>query len=609
MNSHVIGPTIRTRFSSKSLTQRIFVTFSILVLIPLMISSVYVYHNYSKNFEEESFKHMDDLVQKLSGDMDKLYSESNSSLISLWLNEDMQNLLKSPPNEWNQHTNEYLHLSQSINNVLGWRQGIAGLFVITSDGGIIHEFTSSAIKTDFPYVQTPFYQKAQHYYDAFLTGPEPQSYVNGTPVFSVTRALFSGPYRTWSGIIRLDYETKVINSLFENNGSSDASFYLAIDAENRIVYHPDSRYIGQQLDSAMVQDIQKKSSHSVHYLGEQHIYAAQTSKLTGWTTIGLLPETIIHQGAAGILKPLFLIGTLSLLIVLLVAMLLSSYILKPLQKINRALNLLGKGDFSPLEPTGIPKELTILVERYNLSIRKLKQLTEDLIKKQEVELREKEAELIQLQAQINPHFLYNTLSCIDSLAEQEGQTRIRSVIGNLSDLLRASLSGRERMVPLYEELQLVHSFVHIQNERHGDRIEVNWDVPPSIHQMLIPKLTIQPLVENAYFHGVEPNLGKGIIDVEARLLDDQLRIVVRDNGVGMAPHVLEEFREFIASDGSIPRPASVQRYSGLENVIRRLLLTYEENCRVTLESSLHAGTSIQFDIKSQESAPSTPHIM
>ncbi len=210
---------------------------------------------------------------------------------------------------------------------------------------------------------------------------------------------------------------------------------------------------------------------------------------------------------------------------------------------------------------------------------------EEQVKKEQKQLRKAEFDL--LQAQINPHFLYNTLDAIVWSAESGNQKQVVSMVGNLSDFFRLSLNKGKEMVLVSEELNHVRSYLEIQQIRYQDIMKFNINVPESLNGFKIPKLTIQPVVENALYHGIKNRRGGGTIEVFGRNKEEYFEIVVKDNGIGMTEERLADVRRAI-EEGTNDRTVVY----GLYNVNERIKLHFGEGYGIKIDSKYDEGTMV-----------------
>ena len=205
-------------------------------------------------------------------------------------------------------------------------------------------------------------------------------------------------------------------------------------------------------------------------------------------------------------------------------------------------------------------------------------------------------ELALLQSQINPHFLYNTLDTIIWLVETGKNEQAVEMVTSLSNFFRSSLSQGRDIITLGEEEIHVRSYLEIQQVRYRDILRYEIHVQPELRGCMLPKLTLQPLVENALYHGIKLRRGLGCILVDAAQEDDRVCITVRDDGAGMPPERLQQLRQSLDTEEPVG--------FGLRTVYRRLRLLYGEQCSMELESEPGAGTTVtlRFPIRKEAGA-------
>ncbi len=281
-------------------------------------------------------------------------------------------------------------------------------------------------------------------------------------------------------------------------------------------------------------------------------------------------------------------------LIILIAFLISRRIMKgivePVKELCEVAGSVGTGDFDVRARSDTTDELAILGQSFNDMVSRIGTLVEDVRSEQE-KLRAIELQL--LQEQINPHFLYNTLDTITWLSEMGENAQVIQMVNSLSDFFRTGLSSGKSMVSIREEIKHVESYLKIQQFRYQDILDFEVDVDDHIGEYRIPKLTLQPLVENALYHGIKNKRAKGRILVSGKLEDDMIILSVQDNGVGMDPATLEKIRKNL-SEGRIEDTG--ESGFGLRNVQERIRLTYGDDYHVEIESLAGAGTVIKVKI-------------
>ena len=288
----------------------------------------------------------------------------------------------------------------------------------------------------------------------------------------------------------------------------------------------------------------------------------------------------------------FLLGMgLLLLLVIILSYYIPRSITMPITRISRVTNQVAKGNLSVRAAAESGAEARMLSDSLNAMIDKINELL-DQVTTEQIRLRKAEFEL--LQAQINPHFLYNTLDTIVWLAEAGDQKRVVSMVGNLSDFFRTSLNQGKDIISIREELAHVRSYLEIQQVRYQDILRYEITVPEDLYEYKIPKITIQPLVENALYHGIKNKRGQGTITITGERSENGFVLYVRDNGIGMTQERLNEVR------------AGIQKLSytgkeiyGLYNVNERIRLNFGETYGISIESTYGEGTCVSISLPDQ----------
>jgi sensor histidine kinase YesM len=255
----------------------------------------------------------------------------------------------------------------------------------------------------------------------------------------------------------------------------------------------------------------------------------------------------------------------------------------------------GRLDGPDVNPT-TNDELRLLTITFNDMRRNLKQLIAEMKQKAELDRLVKELELKSLQSQINPHFLFNTLNTVAKMAYLEDAPQTSRLIEAVAAILRYNLGDLQRTVTLADEVRVAREYFFIQQTRFFDRIKFSLEAEPSCLGQRLPPLTLQPLIENAFIHGIESYEQGAELTVSIAEGESRVIVEVRDNGVGMDEQVKTEFEAFIRGEERESRREEGRGHStgiGLRNVIRRLQLFYGVTDVVDIESAPGRGTTIR----------------
>lgn len=272
----------------------------------------------------------------------------------------------------------------------------------------------------------------------------------------------------------------------------------------------------------------------------------------------------------------------------------SRAISKPIRTLSDEMKTLTLNEYSGSVLESREDEIGILQDSFNHMIARNKEL---IAREYQAKLEKRNAQLRALQAQINPHFMYNTLQVIGGMALEKSAPEIYQITLALSDIMRYSLNFSKEMVPLEEEVQYLESYIMIQNERFGGRVQLHMDMAPESMECLIPKLILQPLVENSFEHGLLDKSGPWIITVESRIIEQEdLLLRVKDNGTGFDPHRLAEIQNKIEQD--MVAALRSGSHIGLANVHARIRLRCSgDGYGLSISSTPEDGTTVSVRMK------------
>lgn len=281
---------------------------------------------------------------------------------------------------------------------------------------------------------------------------------------------------------------------------------------------------------------------------------------------------------------MIIIVIIMILLGLFISIFISNSISKPVKELSYITNQVAQGNLTVRSHIKNGAEVKMLSDSINIMIEKLSNLIET-VKVEQSNLRETEIKL--LQEQINPHFLYNTLDTIIWLAESGKLDDVVQVVGSLSRYFRTSLSKGKDLITLEDEKLHVCSYLQIQKVRYGDILEYEIDLPRELSLCRIPKITLQPIVENALYHGIKNKRSKGKIVVAGRMENGSMIIKVTDNGLGMTPERLKQVIE------SLQRKSEYNKdFYGLYNVNERIRMIFGSDYGLSINSTYGAGTEV-----------------
>jgi two-component system, sensor histidine kinase YesM len=418
------------------------------------------------------------------------------------------------------------------------------------------------------------------WFDQILETSTPKFIVSAADrTFEVVSQIFDRNHSITNVVyIDIDYEHVFNNMsrLFENNYG-----LVILDENNKPVYtFQDFQEKYKSYELTTNEFLKKLNDGS---LQEDFVFKSSSSTSYGWTAYLYRPLDTIYASTYKITVTVFIVILLCVVILFLSIYFLSKVTVRPLEKLEKNMELIEKGDLSVTVTNSSTDEIGNLIRRFSNMVNKLQEMINEVYKSK---IAKQEYEMKALQAQINPHFFYNSLSLINSkaiIAEQEDISKMAQL---LSTFYRTTLNRGKNTISVREELENTTSYVQIQRMMHSDSFDVRCEVDEEILDYTMLNLLLQPLVENAINHGIDhkENPGKAVLTITAKQSDNNLIFSVSDNGCGMEPELLNTIL------------TTKTKGYGVQNVHHRVQLTYGVEYGLTYTSKLMRGTTVTLTI-------------
>lgn len=385
------------------------------------------------------------------------------------------------------------------------------------------------------------------------------------------------------GYINIVYEREYFGDIVKDNSTEYSGASYVVDRDGIIVVTNHEKYLGTRFPVA-IEALRETDTSRYDILNDTNsFYYVGNEMPNGWTLVEAVSVKEFYKNTYRVigLTGIFLLGILILSFFSI--NMATKHIARPTQDLLESMKLFGKGNLSHRVEVKTTDEIGQIGSEYNRMAENIETLIEKVYK---MEITQKQAEIDFLCMQINPHFLYNTLDTISWMAIMQGNLDISEMTISLADLLRAMIK-KDRFVTVEEEMKTVKDYLLIQGQRFGDKISVLYDVDEQAYPCQVPNFILQPLIENAIIHGLEPKLEKGMLCVRIKLEKDTVVFSIADDGVGMSREEIRELYEKCEMN-------ETNQNIGLKNVYRRLILCYGESSRLHIESEKHRGTKINF---------------
>jgi two-component system sensor histidine kinase YesM len=397
------------------------------------------------------------------------------------------------------------------------------------------------------------------------------------------------------GTLSIDIRMNGIRAISEQLYSRAKEELYIIDENRRVIFSSDSQTESQPLQNTWVDQVMKADTSIDHFTLHQDgfsgeiIYDRMVTPFLNWTLIKRIPDETLHQTAREVALINSGIVVLFLFLTILATVFIAFRLTAPIKKLIRNMNQIQSGNLQVTIDVNRKDEFGILARRFQLA---MDTINEMIIREYELELARKTNELNVLQVQTNPHFMNNALQSIGTLSLQKQQPEIYNLIASLGKMMRYSMNTGEPIVSLARELDYVKAYFALQRQRFGEQLQYTVHLDEPLLKLQIPKMILQPLVENFFKHGFDVNAETGKIAIYGTISADNqwLQLEVSDNGKGIDATGLNTLRERLAqAKGAWGNGESG---IGLSNILSRLKLYYNDTARLEVKHNKPGGFSV-----------------
>ena len=565
-----------------SLKTKIFVTtfFSfcaLLITITLIFNKVFV-----DFYKQRLIENSNAVIEQYNIGFDEYVNRLRQLSYSILLHENVSRVLQEPPAEdILSSLEDEAHVSRFFQTLLIGNAEITGIAFVLEDGRFFHNsigFNEFNYDFSYDFWDGKFNQYRVNDVAFFKEGNQRYS-------FTVIRELRMFPGDHLGYLVLLLDPNRAFNLIGSNNGGD--TNIIVLDNNGNVIFtnysDNDETYFMLLADLDGYLD----SGES----GDDRLIFHDTSELTGCTIVTVMRLYQMEQMRQFINSTGMTSGLTAFVISAIIALLVSKTFLNDIDKLTDRLALVGGGvsdvsfDYKQTKETGIICEAIkrMLGELNSMNLERL----ETAVRYEQILLENTKAELYTLQSQVNPHFLCNTMDSIRYKALKNKDEEVYHLISLVAQFLRDSLKLKQDTIQVSTEITLVEHYLQIQCFRFSDKISYKIDIDPKITELSVLKFILQPLVENALLHGLEPCLNPCSVTIEGRLIEGWIVFTITDNGVGIPAQKLDELNSMIASEGNMET-----KHIGISNTVRRLALFYGGIAKITIDSVEGQGTLV-----------------
>lgn len=584
----------------KSIQSAFFTALSVLVLCAVIIVTAVSMRYTRSSIYENSVVYTRTIISQMTQNIDSYINYMDNIALMLSESEDVQYFLFSD----DESTEYRKRLLSQYAAVLNSREDIRNLGILCAGGKYLFNEGTQVLNPYLDLESQEWYQNAMNGEDDYgLTSSHVQHAIKGERPWVITLSrripnnLKNSSYS--DGVFFIDLNYSAISELCDENSIGEKGYIFILDKDGNIVYHPQQQQLYNELQTENIDIVINADSDTVitSNQNDSKLYTISRSEKTGWTIVGCMNVGELLKNSRQAQNIYILTAAILVVVSLLISSLIARNITLPIQRLRDSMAKVQEGDFETADVEVVSEnEIGSLTTSFNVMTHRIRELMEQNIYEQE---EKRKSELKALQSQINPHFLYNTLDSIIWMAEGKKNEEVVLMTASLARLLRQSISNEDELVSVGQEVEYARSYLTIQKMRYKDKLEFQIDVAPEINNVKIIKLVLQPIIENAIYHGLKYKENRGLLIVHGYAQGNHAVLEIIDNGVGMSQeildHIFEKHKVNYHSNGV-----------GVYNVQKRLQLYYGSDYGIAYRSREGKGTMATITIPmSQEGTHET----
>ncbi|AGX41766.1 cache domain-containing sensor histidine kinase [Clostridium saccharobutylicum] len=577
---------IKTYLMNKSIGYKLIFYFFIVILGLIITITTLGNLLYKESINHSQNENTNQIIKQINNGID-VYIKNTENIIN-YMSTDPRIL-----NFFQENKDEEVSIDdeayKSIYRFTKFNPEIAGIMIVNVKGGYVSDVMNKVSKDSLTNEQ--WYLKAYNEPKTIhlFTKPIGRNINNifqysADEVFSVSKAVIDPISKDIKGVILIDIKLDIIKEVIENAKPGTAGFIYILDDKNDIVYTPINKIV-YRIKDEWIDGIDNKVAIK-NIDGDNYQLTKSVSDYTGWQTIGVFPESEGLRVIKYIRYYSIIIGIIALIIAEILVIIFTKSIVNPILKLKKLMKKAQEGDLTVSFNSKYNDEIGELGGSFNNMVKEIN----NLINLVHIEEKKKRiAEMNVLQAQIKPHFMYNTLDTIRWMAEEHNEDDIVEIIEAFTNLLRISLSKGKEIITVKEELKHIEGYLTIQKIRYEDKLNYKIEFDENILDYKLTKLILQPLIENSIYHGIKEKRGVGNIIIIGKVKDEMLYFSVSDNGKGIDKQLLNKINNDLLN-----RKINDNKIGyGIFNVNERIQIMYGKKYGLTYKSIYGEGTIVE----------------
>lgn len=572
------------RFFSESLHHRLILYFMLLMMIPISVAGTLIYRASDVRISDSALALAEEVVGKTGENLEAMLLDMQSAAKQVAEDHTVQILMAKLQDSEKAEDSVILELDARLKQIAGMYAGLDGVYICLDDFTVAKSryYAARDEHKALPMTMEQYEVIRNHEDIQWIVSDEGSLVADnmGNAVLSAARLLPLSSTGQPCGIVVVEVRQSYLKQIFDKKLGESGTIFL-MSARSNIALLPAAA--SDEIVSDAVNQIRRTDRKAATISLHDRVIFYVPLSLSEWTAIGVVMKQSLRGDSQEILTLFVITVLMTLLLTIFVSGSLADYELRPIRRIQTYIKDMENGEFGKPLPSMRSDEIGSLAENTQEMSEKIGELLETVKTEQK---RMRTAEFKALQAQINPHFLYNSLDSINWLVRKGNTEKATEMISALTTFFRIGLSKGRDIITVREELEHVRSYLVIQKIRYENQFEYSFYVNPETENYFVPKLMLQPLVENALYHGIKLCDRKCILMIQVLSHGDRIEIEVLDNGAGMDAETLESVRKAMEHKGE-----NRANSYGVVNVNDRIQILAGQEYGLRLTSEKGVGTS------------------